>query len=81
MTFEEIHSWCVANGADLRGIQRGKDFFIRCRETKLPDDLPSLSEIFHWDLALGDSHYVLSPSDLERVMSGRMSLSFYTEKG
>lgn len=77
MTFEQIHAWCRANGVDARGIHRGRDFFIRRSEERLPGTLPSLLEIFHWDLQVGDKHYPTSPSDMERLVTGKMTLDMF----
>jgi hypothetical protein len=78
MTFAEIHSWCRANRADVRGIKRGRDFEIRGQDEKLPADLPPLEDVFHWDMVLDDKHYPVSPSDMERLVSGAMTRDFYT---
>jgi len=78
MTFTEIHSWCCANGADVRGIQRGKEFIIRGQAPNLPADMGSLSEVFHWDLEFAGKHYPVSPSDMERLLSGVLTVDFYT---
>ncbi|HWP58042.1 MAG TPA: hypothetical protein VNL14_09160 [Candidatus Acidoferrales bacterium] len=77
MTFEEIHAWCRANGADARGIVRGREFFIRHGEQRLPDGLPSLGEVFHWDLQVGGNRYPTSPSDMERLVTGKMTLEAF----
>ncbi len=78
MTFEQVQGWCRANAADARGIARGKEFFIRRSETALPFDLPPVGEVFHWDLRVGDKHYPTSPSDMERLVSGTMSLDVFS---
>jgi hypothetical protein len=77
MTFEQVHLWCRANGADARGISRGKEFFIRRNEAGLPVNLPAVGEVFHWDLQLGDNRYPTSPSDMERLVSGKMTLAAF----
>ena len=77
MTFQEIHSWCRTNEANVRGIQRGKEFMIQGQVENLPVNLPSLGEVFHWDLELNGSHYPVSPSDMERLVSGAMTVDFY----
>ena len=74
MTFEEVLVWCRANRADVRGVYRGKDISISHANQNLPDDLPSLGEIFHWDLKLGDLRHPVSASDMERLVSGKMTL-------
>jgi hypothetical protein len=77
MTFEEIHAWCRANGADVRGIFRGKDFSIRRNDERLPGTLPPVGEVFHWDLQVGEKHYSTSPSDMERMVTGNMTLDAF----
>lgn len=74
MTFKEVHAWCRANRAEARGIHRGKEFFIRPSEEPLPANVPLLDEVFHWDLQVGDQHYPTSPSDMKRLVTGKMSL-------
>jgi hypothetical protein len=77
MTFEEIQNWCRANRVKVRGIYRGKEIFIRGNGAPLPTDLPRLSEIFHWDLGIDDKHYPTSPSDMERLVAGKMTLDLF----
>lgn len=77
MTVAEIHSWCRANQANVRGIQRGREFTIQGQVENLPADLPSLGEVFHWDLELDGHHYPVSPSDMERLLSGALTVDFY----
>jgi len=74
MTFEEVLIWCRANRAEVRGVYRGNDIFISHTDQRLPDRLPGLGEIFHWDLKLGDLRHPVSASDMERLVSGEMTL-------
>jgi hypothetical protein len=74
MTFEQVLAWCRANGADVRGVYRGKDISISHSDERLPGSLPSLSEIFHWDLKVGDLHHAVSASDLERMVTGKLTI-------
>lgn len=74
MTFEHVLEWCRANGADVRGVYRGKDVAISHTDERLPDTLPALSEIFHWDLKIGNLHHAASASDLERMVTGKLTL-------
>ena len=60
MTFEQVLAWCRANGADVRGVYRGKDISITHTDERLPGSLPSIGEIFHWDLKVGDLHHAAS---------------------
>ena len=79
MNFSDIHSWCRAHNADARGIQRGKDFVIRGEDENLPPDLPAPEAVFHWDVTLEGNHYPVSPSDMARLVSGKMTVDFYTK--
>lgn len=81
MTFAEIHSWCRTHRAVVRGIERGKEFVIRGDDEALPADLPPLDAVFHWDLALDGGHYPVSPSDMERLVTGKMTADFYKGTG
>jgi hypothetical protein len=73
MTFEQVLQWCHDNGADARGIYRARDFWIR-RSDRLPDDLPAIGALFHWDVRLSDTQLAVSPSDMERMVNGKMTL-------
>jgi hypothetical protein len=74
MTFEQVLAWCRANGANVRGVYRGKDILIAHTDERLPNGLPSLGEIFHWDLKVGDLHHAASASDLERMVTGKLTI-------
>jgi hypothetical protein len=74
MTFDQVLEWCRDNRADARGIYRARDFFIRGSDDCLPDSLPPIGALFHWDVRLNDTQLAVSPSDMERLVSGKMSL-------
>ena len=74
MTFEQVLAWCHANGADVRGVYRGKDVSISHTDDRLPEALPSIGEIFHWDLTVKDLHHPVSASDLERMVAGKLTI-------
>ncbi len=44
MTFEQVLTWCRANGADVRGVYRGKDISISHTDEGLPNALPSIGK-------------------------------------
>lgn len=73
MTFEQVLQWCRDNGADARGIYRARDFWIR-RSDRLPDNLPAIGALFHWDVRLNETQLAVSPSDMERMVKGKMTL-------
>ena len=74
MTFDQVLNWCRDNRADARGIYRARDFFIRRSDDRLPDNLPPIGALFHWDVRLNETQLAVSPSDMERLVSGKMSL-------
>jgi hypothetical protein len=74
MTFAEVLEWCKKQRADVRGISRGRDIAISHKASALPPRLPSISEIFHWDLEIGDWSHYTSGSDMERMVTGQMTI-------
>ena len=74
MTFEQVLAWCRANAADVRGVYRGKDISLSHTDERLPESLPAIGEIFHWDLKVNDLHHPASASDLERMIAGELTL-------
>jgi hypothetical protein len=74
MTFEQVLRWCRDNGADARGIYRARDFWIRGSDDRLPDHLPAIGALFHWDVQLSETQLAVSPSDMERMVNGKMTL-------
>jgi hypothetical protein len=74
MTFDQVLKWCRDNRADARGIYRARDFFILGSDDRLPDSLPPIGALFHWDVRLNETQLAVSPSDMERLVSGKMTL-------
>jgi hypothetical protein len=74
MTFEDVLGWCRTHRADVRGIYRGNEISLSHADQRLPDGLPALGSIFHWDLRLGDLRHPVSASDLERLITGKMTI-------
>lgn len=74
MTFEQVLTWCRDHGADARGIYRARDFVIHHSDDRLPSELPAIAALFHWDVKLGESRLAVSPSDMERLVTGKMTL-------
>jgi hypothetical protein len=74
MTFEQVLQWCHDNGADARGIYRARDFWIRRADDRLPENLPAMGALFHWDVQLSGTQLAVSPSDMERMVNGKMTL-------
>lgn len=74
MTFAEVFQWCKKNHADVRAIGRAMAIPISHKDSQLPSNLPSMSAVMHWDLAIGDWSHYTSGSDMERIVSGKMTL-------
>jgi hypothetical protein len=47
---------------------------IRRSDDRLPDNLPAIGALFHWDVQLSEIQLVVSPSDMERLVNGKMTL-------
>jgi hypothetical protein len=74
MTVKAVQEWCKANRLDARGIIRGGEFFIRHALEETPANLPTVQQVLHWDLHIGERRLPASPSDMERLVSGKISL-------
>ena len=74
MTVKDVQEWCRANRLDARGIIRGGEFFIRHAAEGASSTLPPVEQILHWDLHIGERRLPASPSDMERLVIGKISL-------
>lgn len=74
MTFAEVLDWCKKNHAEVRGVYRNRDISISHKDAKLPDALPPMSAIFHWDLKMPELNHYVSSSDFERIVTGKLSI-------
>ena len=74
MTFAEVLDWCKKHQADVRGIGRGKEISISHRDEQLPTNLPPMSAIMHWDLAIDDWSHYTSGSDMDLMVAGKMTV-------
>ena len=74
MTFEQVLAWCRANRADVRGIYRGKEIAISHNDARLPNDLPAIGEIFHWEIEMPALNHYVSGSDFERIVTGKLTI-------
>ena len=74
MTVKDVQEWCKANQLDARGIIRGGEFFIRHAAEETSSGFPSAQQVLHWDLHIGDRRLPASPSDMERLVAGKISL-------
>jgi hypothetical protein len=74
MTFADVLDWCRKNRADVRGVYRGKDISISYNDNGLPNALPSIGEIFHWDVEMPALNHYVSSSDFERIVTGKLTI-------
>ena len=74
MTFAEVLNWCKKHRADVRGIYRGKDIAISHKDSEPPKTLPDMGAIFHWDVEIGDWDHYVSGSDMELMVTGKMTI-------
>jgi hypothetical protein len=74
MTVKDVREWCKANGIDARGIIRGGEFFIRHASEETSSNLPTAQQVLHWDLHIGERRLPASPSDMERLVTGKIRL-------
>jgi len=74
MTFGDVFDWCRKQRADVRGVYRGHYVNISHGDAGLPSSLPALGQIFHWDVKIGDWKHYVSSSDMERMVTGKMTL-------
>jgi hypothetical protein len=74
MTFADVLDWCRKSHATVRGIYRGQDISISHEDPKLPGALPSIGEIFHWDVEMPELNHYVSSSDFERIVTGKLTI-------
>lgn len=74
MIFADVLDWCRKYHADVRGVYRGRDISLSHKDKELPAALPSISEIFHWDVDMPDLNHYVSSSDFERIVTGKLTI-------
>jgi hypothetical protein len=75
VNFADVLAWCRENHADVRGVYRGKDIVISHKDEELPGTLPSIAEIFHWDVEMPELNHYVSSSDFERIVTGKLTIA------
>ncbi len=74
MTTDEVQKWCQDNSVDARMILRGKDYLISHDAQGSHASCPPLEKIFYWELFIRGKGYPSSPSDTERLVTGKMTM-------
>lgn len=77
MTFADVLDWCRKNRAAVRGVYRGKDVSLSHTDNELPQALPSIGEIFHWDIEAPELNHYASASDFERIVTGKLTIEAF----
>ena len=74
MTIDEVQKWCRDKSVDARMILRGKDFLIHHDTQGSQASCPPMEEIYYWELFIRGKGYPSSPSDTERLVTGKMTV-------
>ncbi len=74
MTFADVLAWCKKEKADVRAIGRAMEIPISHKDQELPANLPPMTKVMHWDLAIGDWSHYTSGSDMELMVAGKMTV-------
>ena len=80
MNIEDVQQWCQANSVDAKMIIRGGDFAIRHDDQSSPSGSPPMDQLLHWELVIEGSRCPTSPSDMERLVTGRMELEEFVRR-
>ena len=51
-----------------------KIFLFRIRIANFLRTLPSIGEIFHWDVEMPELNHYVSSSDFERIVTGKLTI-------
>ena len=74
MTIDEVQKWCCDNSIDARMILRGNDCMLRHDQAESQISCPPFGEIFYWELFIRGKGYPSSPSDTERLVTGKLTV-------
>jgi len=75
MTIDDVHAWCRVHRATARGFVRGREF--TAGGDKAPAE--SLKDVLHWELAIDGVKYPTSTSDMERLVTGKLSVDQFAQ--
>ncbi len=74
MNIDDVQQWCQAKGVDAKMIVRGAEFSIRHDAQGSKASFPSMKDLLHWELIVEGKRCPTSPSDMERLVTGKMPL-------
>ncbi|MGH7830125.1 MAG: hypothetical protein ACREP8_08090 [Candidatus Binatia bacterium] len=79
MKIEEVEKWCRDHRVVARGVVRGAEFTISQDGTGNSTVHSPVQDIFHWELHIAGSRYPCSPSDMERLVTGKMTVDDFVK--
>lgn len=74
MNIDDVQRLCRDRQIVARGVVRGADFTIRQDGTGSSTLQARVQDIFHWELQIAGIRYPCSPSDMERLVTGKITL-------
>ena len=80
MNIENVQQWCQSNSVDVRMIIRGGEFAITHDSQGDQASCPSMDELLHWEITVNGRRCPTSPSDMERLVAGKMKLEEFLKR-
>ena len=74
MNIDEVQQWCQTKGVDAKMIVRGAEYAIRHDPQGAKTSFPSMKDLLHWEVIAEGKRCPTSPSDMERLVTGKMTL-------
>ena len=78
MNMDDVQRLCRDRQVVARGIVRGADFTIG-HDGTASSGHSRLQDVFHWELHIAGTRYPCSPSDMERLVTGKMTLEEFVK--
>ncbi len=74
MNIDDVQRWCQAKGVDAKMIVRGAEFSVRHDSQGPEGSFPPMKDLLHWELIVEGKRCPTSTSDMERLVTGKMTL-------
>ena len=74
MNIDDVQRWCQAKGVDAKMIVRGAEFSLRHDSQGLEGSSRPMKDLLHWELIVEGKRCPTSPSDMERLVAGTMTV-------
>jgi len=79
MNMDDVQRLCRDRQVVARGIVRGAEFTIGHDGTESSAFDHRVQDIFHWEVHIAGNRYPCSPSDMERLVTGKMTLEEFVK--